>query len=156
MYITCLAASPWAKIDSLRANVATFLPRPVESRNAFTSKTRLRDFVLFGGRGTLIATLRVADDAIGKINMGRGQSICSKLHTLGWRAPELSPGVRVSSHGRTPQARVLGSTFRIRRVISAKRACRAIELLTMTCPDTSIEPQGRRVVQIKGSFRDAY
>src|SRR5580692_2230052 len=76
MYITCLAASPWAKIDSLRANLATFLPRPVESRNAFTSKTRLRELALFGGRETLIDTARLADDTIGKNSMGPiGESV---------------------------------------------------------------------------------
>src|SRR5580692_1361485 len=58
MYITFLAGSPCAKTVSFLANLATFRPRPVESRNFFTSKTRVPEFPLFGRRRTGTDTLR--------------------------------------------------------------------------------------------------
>src|SRR5580693_3447440 len=69
MYITCLAGSPWAKTVSFLSNVPTFLPKPVERRNCFTSKTRLLRVVRFAGRGALIDTLRLAEGTINKNNM---------------------------------------------------------------------------------------
>src|ERR1700685_1794985 len=56
MYMTCLAGSPWAKMVSFLANLPTLLPRPVESRKRFTSKTRLFDFARGGARRGLGGT----------------------------------------------------------------------------------------------------
>src|SRR5437016_7066720 len=47
MYITCLAASPCAKIAVFFGNSTTFLATPAESRKAWASKARLcMDFLL--------------------------------------------------------------------------------------------------------------
>src|SRR5580692_8618816 len=70
MYITCLAGSPWAKTVSFLANSPTFLPRPVESRKRFTSKTRFFDFARGRAPRTLADTLRLAGDSI--VNDSRG------------------------------------------------------------------------------------
>src|SRR5580658_2304251 len=69
MYITCLAGSPWAKTVSFLSNVPTFLPKPVESRNCFTSKPRLLRVARFRRRGALIETLRLTGATIGDNSM---------------------------------------------------------------------------------------
>src|SRR5580658_852774 len=58
MYITFLAGSPCAKTGSFLPYSATFLPRPVESRNNFTSKARIPGFAFLLRRGTPTDTLR--------------------------------------------------------------------------------------------------
>src|SRR5271154_2907872 len=80
--MTCSAGSPWAKTGSFLSNLATLLPRPVESRNCFTSKARFFEFARRGTRRTLTDTLRLAGDTIAKNNMRRARRICSKLHSL--------------------------------------------------------------------------
>src|SRR5271156_2714598 len=148
MYITCLAESPWAKMAAFRSNLATFRPRPVESRNAFTSKTRLRAFALFGGRGTLIDTLRVAEEAIDKNNMGRRRRICSKLNSLaGGR-----DGFRLTSAyqfaaGRGRERRLSGQLAGVASESLTARI-QSVDLLTRMRLVTSIAGQGHRGFQI--------
>src|SRR5260370_36745984 len=66
MYITFLAGSPCAKTVSFPGNLPTFLPRPVESRNDFTSNAEVFDFAFLGRRATatLTDTLRTDEEAI--------------------------------------------------------------------------------------------
>src|ERR1700675_3482723 len=64
MYITFFSGSPCAKTVSSARNLPTFLPRPVESRNNFTSKLGFFDFAFFGKRTTLTDTLRTDEAAI--------------------------------------------------------------------------------------------
>src|SRR5580693_6958830 len=65
MYITFFAGSPCAKTVSFARNLPTFLPRPVESRNNFTSNAGVFDFAFFGRRATatLRDTLRTDEEA---------------------------------------------------------------------------------------------
>src|SRR5271157_5394538 len=64
MYMTFSAGSPWAKTVSFAGNLATFLPRPVQWRNSFTSKTGLFGFAFWGERRTLTDTRRTGRDII--------------------------------------------------------------------------------------------
>src|SRR5271154_1966017 len=82
MYITFFAVSPCAKTISFLRNLATFLPRPVESRNNFTLKARLLDFFFLGKRRTPTDALRAAVGTIGKNIMERDSENCSILHSL--------------------------------------------------------------------------
>src|SRR5580693_9326463 len=66
MYITFFAGSPCAKTVSLARNLPTFLPRPVESRNNFTSKAGLFEIAFRGERRTLKDSRRAAENAIRK------------------------------------------------------------------------------------------
>src|SRR5580700_7189109 len=65
MYITFLARSPCVKTVSFFRNLPTFLPKPVESRNNFTSKARFLEFAFWGRRRALPGTVRTAGDVIG-------------------------------------------------------------------------------------------
>src|ERR1700683_3516024 len=76
MYMTCLAGSPWAKMVSFLANLPTLLPRPVESRKRFTSKTRLFDFARGGAWRSLVETLRLAGGTM--LNISRA-GICESV-----------------------------------------------------------------------------
>src|SRR6267143_5736544 len=69
MYMTVFAGAPCAKTVSFFRNSSTFLPRPAESRNNFTSKAGFLEFALLGERGTLRDTRLGADDTMGQNSM---------------------------------------------------------------------------------------
>src|SRR5271156_1453933 len=97
MYITFVAVSPCPKTVSFLRNLATFLPKPVESRNSFTLKARLLDFVFLGKRGTLPDALRAAAGTIGENIMERDSENCSILHSL-CRCPKTVGEWRYNRH----------------------------------------------------------
>src|SRR6266568_9058635 len=70
--MTSFAGSPCAKTISFPRNLPTFLPRPVESRNDFTSKTALLDLVFLGERRGLTVLRRIAEDMLGENSTGSG------------------------------------------------------------------------------------
>src|ERR1700683_1262919 len=82
MYITLLAASPCAKTVSFLSNLPTFLPRPVESRNDFTSNAELLEFVFRGERGVLAATRVLAEDCMPQNSIRTSAANCAILHSL--------------------------------------------------------------------------
>ena len=54
--MTCFAGSPCLMTISFARNLATFLPRPAESRNNFTSKTGIPEFALLKEGGAFAGT----------------------------------------------------------------------------------------------------
>src|SRR5271156_2356057 len=73
MYMTFLAASPWAKTLSFFANLASFLPSPAESRKSFTSNGGRLVFAIRRECGGALTERRLtAEEAI-------GQSTCDPI-----------------------------------------------------------------------------
>src|SRR6266403_3506228 len=94
MYMTVFAGAPCAKTVSFFRNSSTFLPRPAESRNNFTSKAGFLEFALLGERGTLRDTRLGADDTMGQNSMEPDAADCSILYgqPSNLRMRLLSPG----------------------------------------------------------------
>src|SRR6267143_784368 len=88
MYMTVLAGAPCAKTVSFFRNLPTFLPRPAESRNNFTSKAGLLEIALLGERGTLRDIRLGADDAMGQNSMEPDPADCTILNSQvpGWHS----------------------------------------------------------------------
>src|SRR5437773_10150640 len=78
MYMTFFAGLPCAKMISFPRNLPTFLPRPVESSNDFTSKTALSDLVFLGERG-LTDLRRTAEDMLGETSTNSGACSISRV-----------------------------------------------------------------------------
>src|SRR6202158_3079227 len=81
MYITVFAGAPCAKTVSFFRNLSTFLPRPAESRNNFTSKAGLLEFALVGERGTLGDTCLGADGTMRQNSMEPDAADCTILNS---------------------------------------------------------------------------
>src|ERR1700751_1641344 len=95
MYITFFAGSPCAKTVSFARNLPTFLPKPVESRNSFTSKPGFFDFAFLGKRTTLTDTLRTDDEAIQQNSRRRDSKTVQYCTVFGRSARhDLSPNSR--------------------------------------------------------------
>src|SRR6202158_1459674 len=81
MYITVFAGAPCAKTVSFFRNLSTFLPRPAESRNNFTSKAGPLEFAFLGERGTLRDTRLAADDTMAQNSMEPDPADCTILNS---------------------------------------------------------------------------
>src|SRR6266403_1109465 len=77
--MTLFAGSPCAKTFSFPRNLPTFLPKPAESRNNFTSKTGLRKFAFLGERGASTGTRRTASDTMHQNSMDTNPAGCAIL-----------------------------------------------------------------------------
>src|SRR4029077_8491549 len=105
MYITCFAGSPCVKTVSFPLNLATFLPRPAESRNNFTSKTGIPEFAFLKEGVTFAST------ALGGIcgYYGIDFSTCSLLNS---RVCRHSTPTSAKSHENTKDCSFLRETLR--------------------------------------------
>src|ERR1700720_2224609 len=81
MYMTVFAGAPCAKTVSFFRNLSTFLPRPAESRNNFTSKAGFLEFALLGERGTLRDARLGADDTMRQNSMEPDPADCTILNS---------------------------------------------------------------------------
>src|SRR5580700_8969925 len=81
MYRTFFAGSPCAKTVSLARNLATFLPKPAESRNNFTLNTGFRESAFLLERGALAGTVRTwAHTIVQKI--ARSCRVCNSEQSI--------------------------------------------------------------------------
>src|ERR1700691_3808704 len=78
--MTFVARSPCAKTISLARNLLTFLPRPAESRNDFTSKVEPFETFSWGERRAFADLRRVGGVGIGQTNTET--TTCSMLCRL--------------------------------------------------------------------------
>src|ERR1700682_360198 len=81
MYMTVFAGAPCAKTVSFFRNLSTFLPRPAESRNNFTSKAGPFECAFLGERGTLRDTRLGADDTMAQNSMEPNAADCTILNS---------------------------------------------------------------------------
>src|ERR1700682_570911 len=108
MYITVFAGAPCAKTVSFFRNLSTFLPRPAESRNNFTSKAGPLEFAFLGERGTLRDTRLAADDTMAQNSMEPDPADCTILNSPGRSAQHPKPEaefqqiLRIQGIGVTP------------------------------------------------------
>src|SRR6266850_404934 len=81
MYMTVFAGSPCPKTVSFPRNFSTFLRRPAESRNNFTSNTRLLEFAFLGERWTGTVARRAAEDTMRQNSMKFDSVHCAILNS---------------------------------------------------------------------------
>src|ERR1700719_2329826 len=72
MYMTLCAGSPCAKTVSFPRNFPTFLPRPTESRNNFTSNKGLLKLAFLRERRRLTGLRRITVDMLNQNSMDFG------------------------------------------------------------------------------------
>src|SRR4030095_13118837 len=88
MYMTFFAGSPCAKTVSFPRNLPTLLPRPVESRNNFTSNAGPLKLAFLRERRGLTGLRRTTEDTIVQNSMDYGAfSILYSLQGLCRRPP---------------------------------------------------------------------
>src|SRR5882724_11726366 len=81
MYMTVFAGSPCPKTVSFPRNSATFLRRPAESRNIFTSNAGIFVFAFFRERRTGTDERRAAEDTMRQNSMESDSVHCTILNS---------------------------------------------------------------------------